>query len=316
MAESDYYKVLGVAKDASADAIRKAYKKLAREYHPDSKPDDAAAAEKFKEIQEAYSVLGDPEKREQYNRFGAGFRNAGAGGRGPYQQTWSSSGGPIDLGDIFGAGGGIDLGDLFGGGGFRGAGGFHGAGRQAPRQSKGQDILLDVEIPFHVAAEGGSHSVSLLRDGSAERLNVKIPAGVDTGSVIRLGGQGQPGFNGGAPGDLKLTIKVAPHPWFRRDGANLSVDVPITPTEAALGAKVEVPTLTEGNVMLTIPPGTSSGTKLRLRGKGVINTKTKQRGDQYVIVKIVVPSDLTPEAADLYRQLAEAAPQSPRSGLW
>lgn len=315
MPDNDYYKTLGVSREASAEEIRKAYKKLARQYHPDVKPNDKQAAEKFKEVQEAYSVLGDSEKREQYDRYGAAFQGAGGG---PYSRTYRWTGGPggagpIDLGDLFG--GRFDVGDLFGGP-FR-PGGFEGAGPQtATRPHKGRDVTLEVEVPFHVAAEGGKHSLQLQRDGKTERLTVKIPAGVETGSIVRLAGQGQPGPSGGPAGDLLLRVKTAPHPYFRREGRHLLVDVPVTPTEAALGAKVEVPTLSEGNVMLTIPPGTSSGTKLRLRGKGVPDTKTNKRGDQFVVVKIVVPKKLSDEAQRLYEQLDQAAPQSPRAGLW
>lgn len=311
MASPDFYKTLGVSREATADEIRKAYKKLARENHPDSKPGDEQAAIRFKEVQEAYAVLGDAEKREQYDRYGAAFRD---GGRGPFQQSWGGGAGPIDLSDLFG--GGVDFGDLFGGGAGRpGGGGFHGQ-RQQARPQKGEDVRLEIEVPFQIAALGGSHSVSLNRGDKSERITVKIPAGVDTGSVIRLAGEGHPGQFGGSQGDLKLTVKASPHPWFKRDGANLLLDVPITPTEAALGAKVDVPTLSEGNVSLTIPPGTSSGSKLRLRGKGAMNQKTREPGDQLVVVKIEVPKDLTDDAKELYRQLGEASPQSPRAGLW
>ena len=304
MADDDYYQTLGVTRQATPEEIRRAYKKLARQYHPDANPDDATAGEKFKQVQEAYSVLNDPEKRAQYDRFGAGFRGAG---KGPFQ-SWRGGGGagPIDLESIFG-GTGIDLGDLFGGGGPR---------RRGPVSQKGEDVHLDIDIPFQIAAEGGNHGLSLHRDGKPERINVKIPAGVDTGSIIRLAGQGQPGIGGGPAGDLKLTVRVAPHPWFRREGADLLVDVPVTPSEAALGAKVEVPTLTEGRLKLTVPPGTSSGTKLRMRGKGVLDAKSKQRGDLYALVKIVVPPSLSDDAKDLYRRLESAAPLSPREGLW
>jgi curved DNA-binding protein len=312
MADVDYYKVLDLSRGASDDEIRKAYRKLAREYHPDMKPNDKSAAEKFKSIQEAYSVLSDPEKREQYDRYGAAFQG-GRGGEGqPFTYHWSAGPGggapDIDLSDLFG--GELDLGDLFGGtGGPR-------AGRRGPRPRKGADLRTEVHVPFLVSAEGGEHELHLQRDGRTERLTIKVPPGVDNGSVIRLAGQGQPGLAGGPSGDLLVTIRVAPHPYFHREGNNLRVDVPVTPTEAALGAKVEVPTLTEGKIMLTIPPGTSSGTKLRLRGKGVIDQKTKQRGDQYVVVKIVVPKNLSPRAEQLFQELAEAAPLSPRERLW
>ena len=149
-----------------------------------------------------------------------------------------------------------------------------------------------------------------------ERLNVKIPPGVTTGSVIRLAGQGQPSLGQGPAGDLKLSLKVAPQPYFRRQGRHLLIDVPITPGEAALGAKVDVPTLSEGMVSVTIPPGTSGGTKLRLKGKGVKDQKTGETGDQHVVVKIVVPKELSDDARHAYERLADVAPMSPRSGLW
>lgn len=305
---NDYYKTLGVSREASDDEIRKAYKKLVRQYHPDARPGDKEAAEQFKKIQEAYEVLSDPEKREQYDRYGAAFQGAGRGWGGQQGRpfTWTTSGGgagPIDLNDI--------LGDMFG------AGGFGGTGRQTPRQPRrGEDLQLEIDVPFQVAAEGGSHSLQLRRNGTVERLNVKVPAGVETGSVIRLAGQGHPGPAGGQAGDLLLTVKVAPHPWFRREGSNVLIDVPITPSEAALGSRVEVPTLSEGKVTVTVPGGTSSGQKLRLRGKGVLDPKTKQRGDQFCVVKIVVPKQTGVRAKELYEELARVESFNPRSGLW
>jgi DnaJ-class molecular chaperone len=170
-------------------------------------------------------------------------------------------------------------------------------------------------VPFETAARGGTVDIHLTQNGREETLSVKIPAGVDTGSVIRLGGQGGPGRNGGPAGDLLLTVEVQPHRYFRREGADLLVDVPITPAEAVLGAKVDVPTLSDGLVVLTVPPGTSSGRKLRLRGKGIVDPQTKQPGDQYLVMKIVVPRESGEDAKSLYRQLAEQE-TSPRTGLW
>lgn len=310
MPDTDYYKVLGVSRGASAEEIRKAYKKLAREYHPDRRPNDKSAAERFKQIQEAHEVLSDPEKREQYDRYGSAFRGAG---REPTGQAWTSPGGagPIDLNDLFG-GGAVDLEDLFGGA----FGGGFGRGPRQPRAMKGQDVRTTVTVPFTTAALGGSYDLHLTRDGRSETLTVKIPAGIADGGVIRLAGEGQPGVAGGPAGDLLVTVHVASHPYFRREGNNLFVEVPVTPTEAALGAKVDVPTLSEGNVVLTIPSGSSSGTKLRLRGKGVPDQRTKQPGDQIVTLKIVVPRELSERAKELYRELAEAAPQNPRARLW
>lgn len=307
MSNHDYYETLGVAKQASADEIRKSYKKLAREYHPDKNPDDEEAARKFKELQEAYSVLSDDEKRAQYDRFGSAFQGAhpggGAGG-------WP--GGQVDINDILG--GGFDLGDLFGGGGF---GGQQPRSRRAARPQAGGDISLEVDISFQTAAEGGSHSVLIQRrDGTEDRQTVKIPPGVTTGSVLRLSGQGEPGVNGGPAGNVRLTLKVASHPYFRREGNNLLVDVPISPTEAVLGGKVNVPTLSEGQISLTIPPGTSSGAKLRLPGYGIADRTTKQKGDQLVVVKIVVPKDLDDTTRGLYQQIADRSPHNPRADLW
>jgi DnaJ-class molecular chaperone len=310
MANHDYYKTLGVPRTASADEIRKAYKKLSRRYHPDvNKEKDAP--EQFKQVQEAFEILGDDQKRQQYDRFGSAAFEGGRGPRGQWQ-TWTGPGGgggtgPVDFSDLFG--GQIDLEDILGGA-------FAGGrpGKRAPR--RGQDVEVEVEIPFQTAVEGGSYELALNRGGKAERLSVKIPAGVETGSVVRLAGQGEPGPRGGSAGDLLVRVRVAPHPWFRREGNNLLIEVPVTATEAALGAKVEVPTLSEGMVVVTIPPGTSSGAKLRLRGKGAADRTTKQRGDQYVIVKIVVPQKLSERAKELFQEVARAAPQSPREGLW
>jgi DnaJ-class molecular chaperone len=310
MPSTDLYQVLGVRREATAEEIRKAYKKLSKKYHPDSNPNDKSAAEKFKEVQEANAVLSDAAKREQYDRFGS---VGGAGGRGqPFQwppRGGESGHGEVDLGDLFG--GGVDLESILGG--FGGGGGRRST---RTRARAGEDVSLEVEIPFTVAAEGGQHSVQFRRGSDVERVNVRIPPGVDNGSTVRLAGQGEPGTGGGPAGDLMLKIKVSPHPWFRRDGNDLMIDVPITPWEAVLGAKVDVPTLTEGRVTLTIPPGTSSGMKLRLRGKGVPDAKTQQRGDQFVLIKIAVPQKPDERVKQLYEQLAEADTQAPRSGMW
>jgi curved DNA-binding protein len=311
MPDSDYYKVLGVTREASAEEIHKAYRKLSRKYHPDMRPNDKEAVEKFKEVQTAFEVLGDAEKREQYDRYGAAFGERG----GPRPRSQGAGGpfggaGPIDLKDILG--GQFDFGNLFGGD-FRGNAGSERASRA---KQAGEDLRSEIEIPFLVAVEGGSHEIHLERNGKPERLDVKIPPGVESGSVIRLAGQGEPGRNGGAAGDLLLAITIMPHPYFRREEKNLSFDLPLSITEAALGAKVDVPTLTEGNVTLKIPAGTSSGTKLRLRGKGVPDRRTQKRGDLFAVVKIVVPSKLDERAEQLLREFAEAARQSPRQGLW
>ena len=307
---TDFYAVLGVKKDASAEELRKAYKKLSRENHPDKKPNDAAANEKFKQVQEAWDVLGDAQKRQQYDQFGSAF-----GPNGPQFQQGQRRGGagPADFREMFGDN--VDLNDLLGGMFGGGAGGSQAGGRRG-RAAQGANIEAEIEIPFVIAAEGGTQDLQLQRAGKLERLSVKIPPGVSTGSVIRLAGQGQVGRGGGPAGDLLVTIKVAPHSYFRREGSDILIDVPITVSEAALGTKVEVPTLAEGLLVVTIPPGTSSGAKLRLRGKGVPDQKTRTRGDLYVIIKLVLPPKLDAATRGLFEQIAAAAPYDPRASLW
>jgi curved DNA-binding protein len=314
MADDSLYQALGIARTATADEIRKAYKKIARENHPDVKPDDAAAAQRFKKATEAYNTLKDPEKREQYDRFGKSF-----GGGGGQRHPWTGAGGgqQVDLRDLF-AQTGFSFDDLFGGGGGAGpfgGGGFERHARPQPRPTKGADHELELDVDFRTAALGGTREVSFRRGGKLERIDVKVPAGVDTGSIVRLSGQGEPGREGGPAGDLRLRIKVARHPWFQREGRNLTVEVPVTPSEAALGAKVDVPTLDEGTIVLTLPPGTSSGSKLRVRGKGIADPKGGTLGDQFVVVKIVVPRELDAETRALYEQLAERS-VDPRAGMW
>ncbi len=310
MAESDYYQTLGVSRQASADEIKKAYRKLARENHPDAKPGDAAAAERFKQVQAAYEVLSDDTKRKQYDQFGTTFpQGAGPGGPGG-GYNWSNTGGgpggqmPFDLNDLFGGAEGLE--GLFGGA--RG-------GRTSRVPRRGRDVQAEVRVPFVTAAVGGSVDVRVSTDGRIETLSVKIPAGVDDGSVIRLAGQGELSSRGGAAGDLLLTIHIDPHPYFRRDHADILLDVPVTPSEAVLGAKVEVPTLDGEKVVVTIPPGTSSGMKLRLRGKGIANKAGGTSGDQYVVVKIVVPRDPPDGLKTLYEQAAKLE-TNPRAGMW
>lgn len=302
MAE-DYYQVLGVSRNSSDTEIKQAYRKLSRENHPDRKPNDKVAAEKFKSVQEAYSVLSDKEKRQKYDRFGhAAFQGGGRGGGG---SPFGAGGTQVDLGDLFG-GGGFDFGDLFGGGG----------GRRGPRVRKGQDAETTIDIPFNTAAEGGSYGLTVNTGGSPQQLTARIPAGVDTGSVIRLSGQGHPGSGGGPDGDLLVKIRVAPHPYFRRDGSNLLVDVPVSLSEAALGARVDVPTLSDGLVTVTVPPGSSSGTRLRLRGKGITNRKTNEPGDLFVILQIVVPKELDDRSRELLEEFAELHPEDLREDRW
>ena len=309
----DYYKILGVSKTASKDEIRKAYKKIARENHPDVKQNDPAAAERFKQANEAYEVLGDEEKRKQYDQFGDAWKYAKSGS-GPFAGGGRGQQVDFDINDLFG-GGGVDLGDIFGGMFGGGRGSARGGPRQ-PRPQKGQDIKTLITVPFQLAADGGNYDVHLNRGGKTETLTAKIPPGLKEGGTIRLSGQGNPGVAGGQPGDLLITVQFAPHPYFRRDGRNVTLEAPLTISEAALGTKIDVPTMSEGTVTLTIPPGTSSGSKLRLKEKGFIDPKTKERGDQYVIVKIVVPKDLTDRERELLEELAGHSTLDPREGLW
>ncbi|GAB5403721.1 MAG: J domain-containing protein [Aureliella sp.] len=273
----DYYEVLGVQRSASQDDIQKAYRNLARRYHPDMNPDDKSAQKKFKDIQQAYSVLGEPEKRQMYDRHGPDFERAGAH---PFQ-----GGG----GSPFGGGGfqfDGDFSDLFRQ--FTGGGGGGGRGPQSP-PANGQDLSAELTIPFSTAVLGGEASISVQRSGKHESIQVKIPAGVDTGKKIRLRGQGEESRRGGKPGDLLVALTVAPHPCFRRTGKNLEIRLPITMKEAVLGGSVELPT-PGGTVTLKIPAGSSGGQRMRVKGQGVQTKPTP--GDLYVELQIKLPPQL------------------------
>ncbi|HEY4233187.1 MAG TPA: J domain-containing protein, partial [Lacipirellulaceae bacterium] len=255
----DPYSTLGVQRDASSEDIQKAYRKLARKYHPDMNPDDASAKKKFQEVQSAFEVLSDPEKRQRFDQFGNADDTMH---RGPGQQKWTYSTGPqtypFDLNDVFGGG----EGDAESAGGFadlfkqfrRGAGSQR---RPAP-PARGADLKHELTVPLATAVLGGEAAVSVRRvDGHVETIQLKIPAGIDDGKKIRLRGQGEPGEGGAPPGDILVTIRTSPHPFFRRTGNRLDVRVPVTLGEAALGAKIDVPT-PQGTISLSVPPGTSS----------------------------------------------------------
>lgn len=281
--EEDFYKILGVERSASQKEIQKAYRTLARKYHPD-RVDDAEkekAKARFQKIQEAYDVLNDPEKRKLYDQFGPGFRQMGGGGGGePFQGFRGGSEGGFDFGDLFGAPGGGGFEDLFGQ--------FTGqprGGRRAPR--KGRDLETELAIPFKTAILGGSYPITLDRGGRMETIQVTIPAGIEDGRRMRLAGQGEPSRGGGAAGDLLLTLKVLPHPHFRRQGDTLSVTLPVTLEEAALGGKIDVPTPT-GTISLKIPPGSSTGKKLRVKGHGVA-ASGRPAGDLFVELSVTLP---------------------------
>ena len=300
--EKDYYAVLGVSKDASDKDIKKAYRKLARKYHPDSNPDDPAAEAKFKEVNEAYEVLSDPETRKEYDHARQmGYFVGGPEGASQYvrvEDLFGSGGfgGATSIEDLLGG-----LGDLFGGG---------RTGRRRPRPARGADLQADLTLTFHEALAGVTKDLEV----GGRRVKVKIPKGVADGTKIRLRGKGAPGRAGGPPGDLYVRIHVAEHPLFKRKGKrDLAITVPITFPEAALGAVVEVPTL-EGSTRIRIPPGTPSGKTFRVKGKGV--ETDKGRGDLLVTVEIDVPKDLGPEERELLERFAELTKdRNPRSRM-
>jgi curved DNA-binding protein len=308
---ADYYKELGVDRGASADEIKKAYRKLAGQLHPDKHAGDKKAEARFKVVNRANQVLGDPEKRKLYDEFGedglregfdAGaaraYRSATRGGR-------VRSGGGPSLEDLFGqagAGGGIGdmLGDLFGGGGGRRRGGV----------TKGADLQSEVTVDF-VAAVRGAELRLRVQDGGDE-VTVRIPPGAGDGDRVRIPGHGAPGAFGGQPGDLVLTIKVLPHPHFERDGLDLYLDLPVTVAEAYRGAKVRVPTV-DGHVTLTVPKHAQSGQVARLKGKGV--KRQQHQGDLYVRFEIKMPEAETPEIEQAIDALERATETGVREGL-
>lgn len=318
--DKDFYKILGVPKDASEADIKKAYRKLARKYHPDQNQDDPSAEQKFKDLSEAYAVLSDAEERQQYDAIramgsGARFSAGGPGGAGS-----PGGAGFEDLfGGLFGQGarpgggrrtsystGGSNIppefADLFGGGGF--GGGFGSAQPQ-----KGADRTASTTISFAGSING---TVIGLREPSGEVVEVRVPAGVKDGQKIRVRGKGQPGAAGN--GDLMVTVNVTPHDFFVRDGNNIRIHVPVSFPEAALGATIEVPTLTADKVKLKVPAGTPSGRTLRVKGRGV--QTSKGNGDLLVTIDVAVPSHLNKEAKAAVEAFAEATKgEDPRAGL-
>jgi molecular chaperone DnaJ len=348
----DYYQILGVSRDASQDEIKKAYRKLARKYHPDLNPGDKSAEEKFKEINEAYSVLGDPQKRTEYDRTGKTFEQF----RGFEEFKGFDFTEAFDFGDIFA--------DIFG------------TRFAEPHYEKGEDILLNIDLTLEEAFNGVTKTVNISRNiicdicggtgaesyqqcqtckgtgkiqsskgffkissicpechGTGKKitslckkcggkgiivttdtLKVKIPAGVDNGSVVKLKGLGNPGKGGAPSGDLLIEISLLPHPIFKRKGDDVYLQLPVTFGEAALGAKVEVPTI-DGTAIMKLPPGTQGGQRFKLSGKGFINPKSKQRGDQYVDIKIVVPSDIPKDALNAIKTIESLYKENPRKGM-
>ncbi|CAM3728885.1 molecular chaperone DnaJ [Alicyclobacillus pomorum] len=355
MSKRDYYEVLGVSRSASQDEIKKAYRKLARQYHPDVNKDDPNAAEKFKEISEAYEVLSDANKRAQYDQFGHTDPTQGMGGGAGFDGFGDFGG----FGDIF---------DMF----------FGGRTQRGPQ--RGHDLEYELEIEFEEAAFGVEKQIQIPRTetcstctgsgakpgtkveqcsvckGTGEQqtvvntpfgrmvnrkvcsacrgrgvhistpcpdchgqgrrrvrrtVSVRVPAGVDNGTRLRIPGAGESSPNGGQPGDLHIVIRVRPHEVFEREGTNVYVDYPLTFVQAALGDEVEVPTL-DGAVKLRIPEGTQTGTSFRLKGKGIVRLGSNQRGDQHVRVHVITPTNLTERQKDLFRELGKELGETPQ----
>ncbi len=308
-----YYEVLGVTKGASDEEIKSAYRKLARQFHPDvNKADDAA--ERFGEVQEAYETLSDEKKRAMYDRLGhaAFVRGGGGGGAGSpsgggQTYTWSNVGG----GGFGGASGGFDFsdvsdvfGDMFGRQKPFRSGASDAGARARSRPSKGRDLTAERLISFDTAVKGGKESVHISRGGSTQNIEVKIPKGVAPGARLRVRGGGEPSNSGAPPGDLILTIRIGSHPLFTRDGLDISLELPITIVEATLGSEIEIPTPAGERVHLKVPAGSASGTKLRLRGRG-IETEDGRRGDMYAVLKIVPPGELSDEDRSALEKMGE-----------
>ncbi|WP_084074275.1 DnaJ C-terminal domain-containing protein [Demequina sp. NBRC 110052] len=300
----DFYAALGVSKDASAEEIKKAYRKLAKELHPDRNPGDANAEKRFKDVGEAYGVLSDAEQRKQYDAIramggGARFQAGGPGGGG-YEDVFSGMfGGGTTGGQQYRAQGFEDiLGNLFGGG-----------ARRGPQQ--GSDVAAATEVTFRQAAEGATVRLGM----ATGTVSARLPAGVQDGQRIRLRGKGRPGVNGGPAGDLLLTVHVAKHPVFSMDGAHLKVRVPVSFDEAVLGAVVEVPTLDGDKVKVKVPAGTSSGKVLRVKGRGL--TTKDGRGDLLASIEVAVPTKLSKAAKEALQAFAlETASDEPRATLY
>lgn len=307
----DYYEVLGIDKKADKAAVKKAYRKLAKRYHPDTNAGNAQAEERFKEVNEAYDILGDDEKRKLYDEFGhaafnegfdpdlarqaaaGGFSGAGFGGRDFHQggnfREFHFEGGSMDdlFGDIFG--------DAFGRA--EGAYGGQGFGGRSSYRMKGEDIESEIRVSFDDAVFGCDKVITLRSGtGSSQPLKVHIPAGIDDGKKIRLKGKGHPGYGGGEPGDLFLKLKITPKPGFERKETDVYTTVSIPFTTAVLGGKIRVHTL-YGDVECSVKEGTQSGSKIRLKNKGIVSMNhPSQRGDHYVVIQIQVPRNLSPEA--------------------
>ncbi|HBA87347.1 MAG TPA: integrase [Geobacter sp.] len=292
MAQRDYYEVLGVKKGASIDELKRAYRKLAVKYHPDKNPGDKQAEERFKEINEAYAVLSDPKKKEQFDQFGSTN----------FHQRFSQE-------DIFR---GFNVDDMFRDQGFGTDDIFSrifgdamrrqrgGAGRMA---AKGEDFSMEIQITFRDAYDGAEKRIAFMRDGVREELSVKIPAGIETGAKLRVAGRGGAGRMGGSAGDLYLTVLVGPDALFQREGLDILLNHEVRFSQAVLGGSIEVPTMV-GTKRIKIPAGIQHGTKVRLKGLGFAKMGGQERGDMYVRIAVHVPEKLTHRQRELVEQLA------------
>lgn len=304
---NDYYKLLDVERTASTDEISKAYRKLARKFHPDLNQDDKNAKKRFQEVQQAYDCLNDPEKRKMYDQFGEDYEKYGS--KNPFgggQPSGSGAGGGgFDFGDIFGRGG-VDLGDIFGQ-----MGGGQPRSRRAA-QPRGADISAEISVPLKTIVHGGETRIQFDQNGKLESISVKIPAGIEPGKKVRLRGQGQPSSSG-KPGDLILKVNLEPHPFFKIVGNNLELRLPISIPEAVRGARIDVPT-PAGTVTLTIPPMSNSGKKLRIKGQGMKGAGGVV-GDMVVELMIRLPEQIPEDSSASIEQLVGSYTKPIRDGV-
>ncbi|MDH4227308.1 MAG: DnaJ domain-containing protein [Deltaproteobacteria bacterium] len=304
--EKDYYDILGVARDSKLEDIKKAYRSLAKKYHPDLHPNDKAAEAKFKEINEAFAVLSDAEKRKTYD----------LGGRVTFEGVppWEAGPGGFDFSNFenyFGGGFEDIFSDLFGG---RGAGRGAGPRRGQRGPMRGSDLEYTTRLSFMQAVNGAELELTVKRGGASEKVKARIPHGVRDGSRVRVPGKGGVGSAGGSSGDLYINVTVEPHAYFDRQGEDIYIEVPVTIKEATLGADIAVPTVDGGHTTVRIPAGTQSGKKLRIKAKGV---KTAHgAGDAYIVIKVMVPPTVDDKTKELLEELEKINPYEPRKGLW
>lgn len=339
----DYYQVLGVSKSATQDEIKKAYRKLARQFHPDANPGNKQAEEKFKEIGEAYEVLKDPEKRSRYDQLGANWKQFSRAG----QQGWPGAGqgqsysydfngGSFNFGDLgsgfsdffemfFGRGSDDRYSTIFGNmGGRQGSQGKASSGKQtnqgrrgfwgAGAPQKGQDYQYQLEITLREAYFGTQRSISLKKDEKVRTVTVKVPKGIKDGGKIRVKGEGGPGTRGAESGDLYFAVKILPHQFFTVKGNDLHCEVPVSIKEAILGATINVPTF-EGTVAVKLPPNTQTGKTLRLKGKGMPGLRGGESGNLYIKVKVVIPATLNEEQKKYFDKFAKIYEENPRQSI-